>query len=406
MMPWRAFLARASAASGLFGLAMFAAIRLATADPGGPTRDELTFAGTLRNADGSPSTDTTPLRFVFRRGAATAPACDVTTDPLTLRVGAFTVPVPIGRCPQPRSLFDGEAVTYEVFQGTSLLTERPVNVTPVPYARFADQAGVDNDCPAGYQRVVTSSADGFSEDRVRRLCILGPTSNPTDEVVRVGSGATAFWIDRFEASVRDRAGAAADISRLSANGQWYPGTLAPPLLARSVRGVSPAIYVTWFQAQELCRASGKRLPTGEEWLAAASGTVDSATNCNVSSTTGARVTSAQSSCVSAWGAVDMIGNLWEWTVEWDAGVGQANRLDSWPSSIPQYNGDGLWNVASRANPFPAGTPDAGPVTGIPSSIRRGGDYQSGAWSGVFAWNADVGPSHSAPSEGFRCVVPR
>jgi formylglycine-generating enzyme required for sulfatase activity len=53
-----------------------------------------------------------------------------------------------------------------------------------------------------------------------------------------------------------------------------------------LRRRAPALYLTWFQAQQACMSVGKRLPTNAEWQAAAAGTPDTgdaddhATTCN------------------------------------------------------------------------------------------------------------------------------
>lgn len=190
-MPWKTFLARACAASGLFGVAMFAAIRLATADPGGPTRPELTYAGVLRDVDGGlPTTArTTTLTFMFAKSGV--PLCTVSVPGVVIAVGgAFTANVPIASCGS--GYFDGSDVTYEVAQDGEVLTpDGGVRITPVPYARFADQVGVNNDCPAGY-----AIANDTALPVGATLCRRG-----VDQIVKVGQGATAFWIDRYEANV-------------------------------------------------------------------------------------------------------------------------------------------------------------------------------------------------------------
>src|SRR4029434_1800862 len=76
----------------------------------------------------------------------------------------------------------------------------------------------------------------------------------------------------------------------------------------------------WFQAQEACANSGKRLPTSAEWQGRANGTPDpgpddGATDCNTATGTVDR-TGARSACVSARGAFDMVGNLEEWVADW------------------------------------------------------------------------------------------
>lgn len=449
-MPWRMFLARTAVVVVAGGVALtvavFVGMRLATADPGGPTRDELTFAGVLRDVGGSASTDTTPLRFVFRRGAAAAPVCEVTTDRLTLRAGAFTVPVPISRCAQPRALFDGEAVTYEVFQGSVLLTDAPVSITPVPYARFADQVGVNNDCPVGYELDPASPSS-------RRYCRRSFAAGVVDEVVRVGEGASSFWIDRYEAMICDsrsspcsglinnRSPSDLTTRGLPPNGIWVTVGGVPPLFARSLNASNPPVrWVTWFQADALCRASGKRLPTGSEWLAAARGTGGTSgdSGCLVSAADARDITSG-SACTSEWGAQDMVGNVSEWTAEWYASVGFVaapsirvldtipdggvidrgtalaaptagsvvtgvrvnERVDQWGDG---YNTDGTWNISSVVDRAPRGGENN--VVGIPAAALRGGDYGAGSRGGVFALDLSAAPTFAAAPVGFRCVIPR
>jgi hypothetical protein len=107
----------------------------------------------------------------------------------------------------------------------------------------------------------------------------------------------------------------------------------------------------WFQAQEACGASGKRLPTGAVWLRAASGTNDPGANDGtggacVTNASGPRATGQGTTCPSAWGALDTVGNVLEWTADWYAGAGSGsaivnNGVPNWPS---EYNGDVTVNV--------------------------------------------------------------
>lgn len=178
----------------------------------------------------------------------------------------------------------------------------------VPYAKFAEQVGYP-DCPVGYDHV---EATGIT------LCTKGE-----DEVLKVGTGASAFWIDRYEDVLLDAATGlrAPDPARsfpgFPTNGQWGGGV--PPVRAESRKGISPSASLSWFQANEACRISGNRLPTGDEWLAAARGTPDPSvgspgdlgvclTKAADDSPRKAGVDKADINCASAWGAQDMIHN--------------------------------------------------------------------------------------------------
>ncbi len=101
-------------------------------------------------------------------------------------------------------------------------------------------------------------------------------------------------------------------------GPGFPltGNWTTPAYAVSVAGVLPSTCITWFQAEQACRLSGKRLATNQEWQAAAAGTPDpgaaddGATTCATLSPFAA-LTGERTLCVSAWGAHDMVGNAWE-----------------------------------------------------------------------------------------------
>jgi len=61
-----------------------------------------------------------------------------------------------------------------------------------------------------------------------------------------------------------------------ANGNW-----TAPVYAASVAGVLPSTCISWFQAEQACALSNKRLVTNQEWQRAASGTPDDPASCNI-----------------------------------------------------------------------------------------------------------------------------
>lgn len=434
MPRWIALTVRLSAIATistlLVGVGAFVGVRLAKADPSGPpTTPSFTFAGVLRNPDGGPGA-ATMLTFTFRRNGF--PPCTPAAISVTPNgSGAFTVPVPIIGCPS--TFFDGTDVTYEIRQaGESTPIASDVAITPVPYARFADQVGFDNDCPAGYAK----SDD--AADTVFIVCRRPLASGRFDEVVKVGRGASSFWIDRYESSVWDRAdtsgsqmfdGRDSTSEYFPKNGQWRrPGSgpeiaalSTAPAHAWSVRSVQPATLITWYQAMEACANSGKRLPTGEEWLRAAQGTDDpgnisgSDTRCRTNNgdttwTDRPRNTGLGVRCRSGWGAQDMIGNIWEMTAEWfagsgaptaagaDGGVSLGGVSQHWS---PDFNGD----LSERVLNNQTAVAGAGDSAGFPAVAMRGGNFTQGFGAGIFAISLYNTPT-VASGAGFRCVIPR
>lgn len=432
---WQSFVLRTAIGCA----AVFTAVRLALAREGvsgGAARSFVTIAGTIT---GAPS----PVRltFTFRRADGTA-LCAPTVPSVVLGAGgAFSAQVPID-APCPATMFDGSNVQVDVAVNDTAIVgpDGGFAVNPVPYAHYASQYGTP-ECPVGYARDTRETG----VIACRKCRGPGPFENCYDDMVRVGDGASAFWIDRYEATIW--ASPVADGTPLGTtaddypagfpdNGQWMrpPGGALPSrLYAWSVAGSwRPSANATWFQAQAACRSSGKRLPTGEEWLAAAHGSDDFLLSSNgadgrcVTNTAIARV-ATRSRCVSVWGAQDMIGNVLEWTADWAASVGRSN-FGTVPGSIQGDESEGgspAWPDAGRANAgWPAGAQFGGDIVysvssapvvlpesstnrfGVPSAILRGGCYRDGTGAGVFYTNYATAPSFSQDVTGFRCVIPR
>ncbi len=277
--------------------------------------------------------------------------------------------------------------------------------------------------PSGTLSPLPNCPYGYAQQGVGTPVVcVGDDGAGLDELVRVGIGATAFWIDRYEATLVANGNPLADatdlvvLAELPQNGQWLDPSTVPH--AESRRDVQPTGNITWFQASEACRASGKRLPTGTEWLTAARGTHDPGSNDGLANTQcntcagggncsgGVRATGIDNpienvSCVSGWGAEDMVGNLGEWTDEWYAGVGDGQGGYVVPWSSPLYNGDGTANITSAAND---GT-NSYPV-GMPAVATRGGRLNLGTVAGVFNLSLAGGPSLWYVYAGFRCLLPR
>jgi formylglycine-generating enzyme required for sulfatase activity len=187
------------------------------------------------------------------------------------------------------------------------------------------------------------------------------------------------------------------------SGNWtaVPGSNppSPGFYAVSVAGVQPSRCITWFQANQACLLSGKRLLTNREWQGAAAGTPDpdaaddGSTTCV---TTGAEPanTGSRSSCKSVWGAFDMIGNVNEWVGDWaDRSVSCTN----WPASL---GGD----FSCLGGPGTTGSPDETSGTlSFPGAFVRGGGFVDRAGGGVFAIDSGANPLQRSDEFGFRCA---
>ena len=418
MMPWRTYLARVGVAGIVLTAAVFVGVRLATADPGGPTSpNELTYSGVLRNRAGTgPLVGDVTLMFTLRRtdGSSCPP---VTVSTIANANGAFSAPVSTRLCPS--GFFNGDQISYDVSvvlpstEVGPLTPDGGVAITPVPYARFADQAGVNNDCPVGYE-LDPASPSG------RRYCRKLVAVGAFDDVVRVGSGPSAFWIDRYESMIcapridgcggliNNRGPSDLTARGLPPNGRWVADGGVPPVFAVSLNASNPpARWLTWFQADALCRAAGKRLPTGSEWLAAARGTggVSGDAGCLVRGAADARDITEGSACASEWGAQDMVGNVAEWTADWFASAALDRAPDagilthSWPT---EYGSDNTYNITSLARHSSTG----GDGPGLPSAALRGGTFNEGPGAGIFELDLSESPAYVGQSIGFRCVIPR
>ena len=145
------------------------------------------------------------------------------------------------------------------------------------------------------------------------------------------------------------------------------------IFAVSLAGVLPSAYITWFQAQQACKNSRKRLPTSAEWQAAAAGTPDpggddATRDCNTASTLTHAPTGSREACVSSVGAFDMAGNLSEW-------VADSVPLSEPPSLVPC----GAWPTGDEQCLNGERVETAGP--GV---LLRGGNAQSGSAAGPLA----------------------
>jgi formylglycine-generating enzyme required for sulfatase activity len=183
-------------------------------------------------------------------------------------------------------------------------------------------------------------------------------------------------------------------TQLGVRGDDYQGCAdngqkcANDVYALSLPSELPSAHITWFQAQQACANAGKRLPTSAEWQVGAYGTPDpgpddGTTDCNTQAG-GTFPTGARSSCLSARGAFDMVGNLAEWVADW---VPMSTECPGWGEFS-----DDLMCLAG-----------ADTTRNGPGALVRGGQFFGGAVSGPLTVLGTLEPSRSEDFIGFRCA---
>lgn len=196
------------------------------------------------------------------------------------------------------------------------------------------------------------------------------------------------------------------------------GSGCTDIFAVSVPGETPSAYITQFQAQQACSNPRKRLPLNTEWQAAVAGTPDpgpdnGTTDCNTASISVApgdfppdplppgavKPTGSRSSCVSAVGVFDLVGNLYEWVADW---VPLATLRDDGTCA-------GSWSE-SRDDQCLAGANTTRSTDGVleTGALLRGGgfivNFNGGEAAGPLNVSAAGGPSTSSNNIGFRCAT--
>ncbi len=149
----------------------------------------------------------------------------------------------------------------------------------------------------------------------------------------------------------------------------------------------PVIHVSFAQAAAFCGYAGGRLPTEAEWERAAKGTEaprtfpwgEAAPDCSKANFGGCvgdtDLVGRREGGASPYGAMDMAGNVWEWTADWY----DARYYATSPKEAPK-----------------------GPSTGK-LKVMRGGCWVSGESSLRTTCRKAELPDSWAPNVGFRCV---
>jgi formylglycine-generating enzyme required for sulfatase activity len=228
-----------------------------------------------------------------------------------------------------------------------------------------------------------------------------------DGMALVSAPAGDFCIDRYEAAP-DISCPYAEPGNQSQSRENIQDARCLPV---SEPGRLPWRYISQDQAAQACAKAGKRLPTNQEWYAAALGTPDPLSgwgqdDCNVNGNQGGKPAPAGSgaNCVSAAGAYDMVGNAWEWV--WGAASDGSVDGRKLPASGYVQSTDG--------QSFPAETDKESPndnynddyfwikETGY-RGIARGGYWGNAGDAGLYALYIVSTPAEVGQGIGFRCV---
>lgn len=181
--------------------------------------------------------------------------------------------------------------------------------------------------------------------------------------------AGGFWVDIYLTGVDALTNGSSKYNVIMADGT------SPPKVPTMFGGNGSTTYgsYTWFEAQEMSTAFGKRTLTQQEFMSAAYGTTEAS-----SVVTDQVSTILNSAYTSKWGVVQATGVLWIW-----------GRDRGGPAASAAWND----NTEGRGSEYNA-----------PNAARFGGDWSAGAFSGSRCsdWNDAASDSIVNGGSRFAC----
>jgi len=353
------------------------------------------------------ATNTTAIATNATAIGTKAAAADVTTNSATIATNTTSIATNAG---------DISANTANIATNITGIATNAANITTNTTSIATNAANITTnvtDISTNATNITTNTTDiaGLQQDGNKSgTACAGNDAN--DIMVRVGP----LCVDKYEASVWSTADGSTSGLQLGTTADDYSDgsvngivcsdnandcTGASTIYARSETGVLPSSSITWFQAQQACAVSGKRLLSNAEWQMAAAGT--NKANCNISGGVTGN-TDGNPMCVSNWGTINMVGNVNEWVADWIQGTtttsitADANGvLNAVTFKVPTYGTSALG--ATYDNDSTSGIQQSG-GTNFPAAVYRGGGSGGG---GVFTFNASFPPSNFSTVVGFRCA---
>ncbi len=172
----------------------------------------------------------------------------------------------------------------------------------------------------------------------------------------------------------------------------------------------PWRFISQTQAQVACAKAGKRLPTSKEWYLASLGIPDlnkswQSSDCQVDSNWDSQpgLTGSGADCVSAYGAYDMIGNVWEW-VNGEARDGMIDG-EKLPKSghVVEVDIEGMTVSTSGDGDENFNDDYFWIKTKGVRGIARGGYWDNKEKAGIYSMYLVSPTSYAGNGVGFRCV---
>ena len=253
----------------------------------------------------------------------------------------------------------------------------------------------------------TDHFDNMSESFLGKIFFSsdGPCSS---DMVFIPYENGGFCIDKYEASPGD----SCPFKELKNQQETRINLTSAGCFAVSEKNKTPWTFLSQSQAREACARSGKRLATNEEWFAASLGTPDNKINdwsksdCQLSSNweTQPGETGSGENCFSAYGAFDMVGNVWEWVIG-EVVDGKYKGKDLADSGfIDEVDTNGLASLSNKNKANPNFNNDYMWLKKTKTrGMARGGFWDNKKEGGVYATYLVSQPSFAGAGIGFRCV---